>query len=278
MAPARPDPAAAAPVALALRVASALRVACVAALGLVGSAPAAERPDAAALAARWAEVSPLVSEHSQIPVNLEARDFERIAAGDVARSLVPGEVMLASQGAQWIPESCVHFWVALQDPEHLPVGKQDTVLQRLPGSTAARRLNYQHVKTPWPLADRQQTFAVTANKALWEASGGQVWERAVSMLGPELAPSPDPDAVWIPYTGGGFVLVEALGGCLTILQLEVDPGGSVPADLATRLGLGMMKRNMEQIAAYARGTSAHYTAGHPPVLRPDGTVVPAGGL
>lgn len=249
-----------------------------AALLLVRPAPASERPGAAALAGRWAEVAPLVAEHSDVPISLGSKDFERISQGDVARSLVPGEVMLASQGAQWIPESCAHFWVALQDPEHLPVGKQDTVLQRLPGSTAARRLNYQHVKTPWPLADRQQTFAVTANAALWEASGGQVWERAVTMLSPELAPSPVDDAVWIPYTGGGFVLVEAFGGCLTVLQLEVDPGGSVPADLVTRLGLGMMKRNMQQIGAYARGTSAHYAAGHAPVLRPDGSVIPPGEL
>ena len=242
-------------------------------LSSLGGASAQAAPTTEQLVAVWKRWEPVIAAEGKVPIHLDEKDLARVAQGGVESTLLQGEVMLASQGAQWIPQPCSYFWAALQDPEHLPVGKQDTELSRLPGSTAARRLNYQLVHTPWPLADRQQVFTVTANAALWQATQGQVWERSVAMASPDLAPNPDPDAVWIPHTAGGFVLIEAEGGCLTLFQLEVDPGGSIPADLATRLGTGMMKRNMEQLASHAAGTPKHYTGSHARVLRPDGSAI-----
>ena len=234
-------------------------------------------PDAAALSAAWAAVSQEHAAHGRVPVSLKPDDFEELAKGEVVRRLLPGQGMLAAQGAIYSPDSPSRIWVTIQDPEHLNLAREDLPLQRLPGSTAARRLNYQMVKTPWPLADRQQVFTVQASAGLYASSGKRVWERSVALADRALATDADPDAIWLEHLAGGFVVVSVPeGGSLTVLRVEADPGGRVPADIVSRLSSGTLGRSLKRLRTYAESAAAHYDVGHDTVLYPDGQPMVSG--
>ncbi len=239
---------------------------------LLLSIPAAlAAPDAAVLSAAWTAVSQEHAANGRVPVSLKLDDFEQLAKGEVVRRLLPGEGVLAAQGAIYSPHSPSRIWVTIQDPEHLNLAREDLPLQRLPGSTAARRLNYQMVKTPWPLADRQQVFTVEANAGLYASSEKRVWERSVALADRALAADADPDAVWLEHLAGGFVVVSVPeGGSLTVLRIEADPGGRVPADIVSRLSSVTLGRSLKRLRTYAESAAAHYDAGHDTVLYPDG--------
>ena len=238
---------------------------------LLSISAAVAAPDAAALSAAWQAVSEDHAAKGWVPVSLQPSDFDQLAKGEVVRRLLPGKGVLAAQGAIYSPHSPARVWVTIQDPEHLNLAREDLPLQRLPGSTAARRLNYQVVKTPWPLADRQQVFTVEANAGLYASSGERVWERAVALADRALAVDANPDAVWLEHLAGGFVVLSVPeGGSITVLRVEADPGGRVPADIVSRLSSVTLGRSLKRLRDYAAEADAHYDAGHATVLYPDG--------
>ena len=246
--------------------------------GLLAGLPAAAGPTAAGLSADWARYSQARAAHAHIQVSLGEEDFERLAAGEVLRRLVPDGETLAAVGVAWVPAEPVQVWVAIQDVEDRPIGQDQTLTQRLAADTLIRRMNYNLVDAPWPIADRQSVCSVTANLPLWEASDHQTWERALHLEEPSLAPSPDPEAVWVEKLEGGFQITGAGGGSIVVFEVNTDPGGSVPADLVSRFAWVTLKGSMDAIARYAEEVPGHYHSGHTPVALPDGTLLPPGSL
>ena len=199
---------------------------------LLSISAAVAAPDAAALSAAWQAVSEDHAAKGWVPVSLQPSDFEQLAQGEVVRRLLPGKGVLAAQGAIYSPHPPARIWVTIQDPEHLNLAREDLPLQRLPGSTAARRLNYQMVKTPWPLADRQQVFTVEANAGLYASSGKRVWERAVALADRALAVDADPDAVtglFADTTYNGTAVTGVAARLDTLLEDYLDSDGILDA-------------------------------------------------
>ena len=235
-------------------------------------------PDAATLEAAWRSSEAVRRAKGLVEAPLTAAEFEKIAKGDVARRVFDAGENLAAIGAIWSDHPVEWIWLAIQDPEHMPIAKEDMPLVRLPGDTPLKRLNYQVVKTPWPLSNRQMVFTVTANQAIWAASDHEVWERAIKLDDPAKATASDPSFVWIEKLGGGFVIQRIGDGCLIVLRAEADPGGSIPADFVTRLSTITLGRSLKKLLEVAATVPGHYVAGHPPILWPDGTVITPGSL
>lgn len=245
---------------------------------LAAGLPAAASPSAAALAADWKQHAQARAAYANIQVWLGDEDFQQLAEGEVVRRLVPGEENLAAVGVAWVPAEPVQVWVAIQDVEDRPINKDQSITRRLAQDTLVRRLNYNLVDSPWPITDRQSVCTVTANLPLWNATGQQTWERALALEDPSLAPSPDPEAIWLEKLEGGFLISEAAGGSIVVFEVNTDPGGSVPADLVSRFAWVGLKSSMEAIAQYASEVPHHYHGGHTPVALPDGTLLQPGSL
>ena len=74
----------------------------------------------------------------------------------------------------------------------------------LPGETPGHRLTYMHMPLPWPVADRQWVTELTNNRALFDATGGQVWQRRWTLADAALALHPSPDAIWLEASEGAW--------------------------------------------------------------------------
>ena len=210
-----------------------------------------------------------------VDVALDAHDCERLAQGEVVKRLVGADKAPRVTGAIWVKAPPEALWIAVQDNAHRAVLPEGAVLTRLPGDSQKRRLNYNQMPLPWPMADRQWVSEVVPDAALYEASGHRVWARTWDLLPPSLAPSPDPEAVWMEANEGGWMFVEADGGTLAVIDIRTDAGGALPASLTTRWGLGTIEGSLHRLERHASTMAVHYDAAHERYLDPSGTVIDA---
>ncbi|RME26912.1 MAG: hypothetical protein D6798_05705 [Deltaproteobacteria bacterium] len=229
----------------------------------------------------WASAWEVIAQRAHLPVALSESDLDAIAAGDVARRRQRLDSTDRAIGATWSDIDRDALWIAILDDtcDTLVDGLTE---RHLPGSTARRKLLYQHVDAPWPFADRQWVIDIRNNAALAAASGGRVWERTWTLAadGPSLAATlgdprwPDPDAIWTPRNEGGWLLVDAAGGTLVIYHARVDVGGAIPDGLATTWTLGTLRGMLRHVVDRAAQIPTHYDAHHRPLQRVDGTTIP----
>ena len=69
-------------------------------------------------------------------------------------------------------------------------------------------------------------------------------------------------------------MIELAGGTLLVYQVRTVVGGAVPDEVVTRWSMGTLKGLLGGVVERASSMSAHYDAGHTPVRRPDGTLIP----
>src|SRR5688500_13286661 len=174
---------------------------------LVSAAVALAAPDPAALAGAWRGAADDVAAHGAVPVALAQDDFAELARGAVVAHRADAPDGAYATGAVWLPVPVELAWVAVQDPAHRPIGRA-AAEERLPSEPSRRRV-YLKLALPWPLADRQWVAELTNNRALYDASGGRIWQRRWQLADPSLAPAPDPDAVWVEENQGAWTLVPA---------------------------------------------------------------------
>jgi len=240
--------------------------------------PAVSAPSAEVLASEWARDQAARDAHAAIRVSLTSEDLTTLADGELVRRMVPVGDAATVVGVKWMAVKPIHVWIAIQDIEDRPLNNDQAVTTRLPQDTLVRRMNYNVIKAPWPIADRQSVVSVTANTTLWQATDKKIWERSLKLEDSSLAVTAEPDAIWLPRLGGGFHIVEATGGCIVIFQIDADPGGSIPEDLVNRFAWMGLNNTMATLVRYASEVPAHYAGGHVSIALPDGSLIPTGSL
>jgi hypothetical protein len=229
-------------------------------------------PSAAELEAAWEAHRPALDAHAVYPLRWTSDEYERVAKGKVARRRERLDGADRVLGMVWVPADQDTTWVAVQDP-HGPVTVDGMVHEELPGSTFQRRLLFQSIDLPWPLATRQWVIEVTNNLPLIAATQGRVWERTWKPSEARGAKAELPDAVWLPVNDGGWMFVEAGEGTLLVYHARTVIGGNIPDDLATRWSFGTLSGMLEGLRDRVPWVRSHYVTGHDPLQRPDGKAV-----
>lgn len=233
---------------------------------------------AAALAALWAAVAPTVATHATFPPPpLDAKVWNDVAAGKVARRIVPGDpATVLGVGVLDVPRE--EAWLSLTD-DHLSAEIQSLTEVTLQGRWAAPKQLYQRLDLPWPILDRHWVIALTNNASL--AAASEVWERTWTLRSDLLASArarTDPErfdaAETVGVNEGGWLLVPVGDDhTLAVYQARATLGGAVPdavVDSYTRSSLTGLYAGVERNAAKVR---ARYGADCTPQPGADGVPI-----
>lgn len=241
-------------------------------------------PSPAALESTWRAVSPLIAQSGRLPLpTLDSDDFADLARGEIIkqRGEKKGEADRAI-GVGWLPYSIDAVWIGVLDDVHddLVSGLTETWL---PGTTADRKVLYQHLDLPMPVSDRHWVIVIENTRALHAASRGGVWERtwdldprgaaALGEVPPGLVDDPA-SAILTPVNDGGWYLVPADGGVLVVYQVRTVIGGNIPDELVVQYAMSTLDELITHVGELAARAPSHYRAGHYAITRPDGSAIP----
>jgi hypothetical protein len=229
-------------------------------------------PPAAELQAAWERWRPELEAGARYPFRFSAAEWEALARGDVARRRERLEGTDRVLAVLWVDASPDLTWLAIHDPHGAAV--HELYEEELPGTTPGRRIVYQRIALPWPLAPRQWVITVENNLPLASATRGAVWERTWTLSDQRGAAGEKANAVWLPVNDGGWVVAEASGGTLLGYHVRTVVGGVVPDEAAVRWSYATITGLLRGIADRVPEVRAHYTAAHAPLTRPDGTPIP----
>lgn len=144
------------------------------------------------------------------------------------------------------------FWAALNDDQSKPRYASLAHVELLSGEPCASgRVVFQYLEVSM-LSDRWWVVRQTANTALSERSGGRVREMSWASLDDGAAHLNDAARAWadkgspVPFTEGAWLLVD-LGDGRTLVEYVAssDPGGMVPAGLASSFAAGSLKSTFD---------------------------------
>lgn len=234
-------------------------------------APALAAPAAADLEAAWERFRPQLDAHGVHPFRLSSAEWASVARGQVARRrehLTGTDRVL---GVRWVPADLDATWIAIQDP-HFAI-LEGFYEEELAGSTFQRKVAYQRIDLPWPLATRQWVITVVNNLPLIAATERRLWERSWTLSPERGAKGEVANGVWLDVNEGGWFLCEAAGGTLVGYHVRSTVGGAVPDEVATRWSYATIGGMLDDIADRTTGLWTHYSADHAPIRRPDGSVI-----
>ncbi|MBM4390118.1 MAG: hypothetical protein FJ090_03270 [Deltaproteobacteria bacterium] len=232
--------------------------------------------DAAALAARWAEVAAQVEQIAENPPpSLPRAVFDEAAAGRVGR--ISGADSAVGVGLMRVPQALV--WLSLTD-DRLSEDVEGLTEIALEGRWSSPKLLYQRLDMPWPVQDRHWVLRLRNNTALAMSTG--VWERAWRIDNARLAESrgrTDPvafdGAITMADNTGSWLLVSLdTSDTLAVYQVRVDLGGNIPAEAAEAYTRSSMASFMRGVEVHAADVAARYGAGCTPQLGGDGKPIP----
>jgi hypothetical protein len=219
---------------------------------------------------QWHAEADVVAAKSPVPVPLGPDDVAELLAGrSVARRFDTPSGAYAT-GAVWVPAPIDAVWVVLQDAPHDPPSKVS--VQRLQSPPGMRRV-YMKLDLPFPLSDRQWVADVVTNGSLYDASGGDVWQRQWTLGDPGLAPSPDPDGVWVQESRGAWTLLAVGDGTLVLFSVRSVLGGALPESITQAFAIGQIRTALDRVSRRAQEIPAHYVAGHERITDPGGTAI-----
>lgn len=226
---------------------------------------------AASLEEVWAANSAAIARASPVPVVLSAADFATLRGGQVvARRTESAQGMFAT-GAVLVDVAIEMAWITIQDAPHDPGSRVRSVW--LDGAPVGIRRTYNTMDLPFPLADRQWVLELTANRPLFDATGGAVWQRTWHEVDPSLAPAPDPGAEWLPEARGAWTLLATDQGTVMLFSIRTVLGGAIPAGLTNSWAVPTLRTSLAHFAERAKTMSAHYGPSHDRVLTPAGTTI-----
>jgi hypothetical protein len=229
-------------------------------------------PTADALRADWERWRAQLDAAAVYPLRLTDDEWSALAQGQVARRRERLEGTDRVLGVRWVDADLDTTWLAIHDPHGAEI--HGFVQEDLPGSTDQRRIVYQRIDLPWPVADRQWVIEVVNNVPLMRSTDGAVWERTWTLSDRRGARAEEPNALWLPVNEGGWFLARAAGGTLLGYHVRTVVGGVVPDEAAVRWSYATLASLLDGIADRVPFVRTHYVAGHAPVLRPDGTPIP----
>jgi len=221
------------------------------------------------LAARWAKVEPAIRAHTAVPVPLSLDDVTTIQGGEVAASRFDTDQGAYATGAVWLDAPIEQVWLVLNDGPHEPPGR---VTVRVLESPPTVRRVHMTLALPFPIADRQWVSDIVPNRALYDATGGVVWQRQWNLADPALATVED-GAVWLKENRGAWTLVDTGDGTLMLFTVRTVLGGLVPTSIANGWAIRSLRRTFQETGPRANQMPAHYTADHFVVRTPAGVEV-----
>jgi len=240
-------------------------------------------PSPADLSAAWHRLRS-EAQHCLAPsVTPTASQWKRLAAGEVVKwrlSRTAGADQLIAMG--FIDQPIEAVWVGILDDRHSTL-VSDVIERQLPGSTASRKVLYQHLHLPVPFSDRHWTLIVQSNPQLFAERHGRAWERTwdldprgeASLADLPAALRSEVDgSIWTPENAGGWLLLSVGWGTLVMYHLRTNIGGYIPEGLVTRYAMSKMDELIAQVGRFADRAPRHYVKGHAFFLRPDGSRVP----
>ena len=214
-------------------------------LGLMSVANAA---DPATIAARLAEIDTVRSlrQAEGVPTIPDSA-YADLAGGEIHTGLVSvdGHKAKKAWGVGVLDAPIDRLWAAINDDvggvAYNKLISSEVVSGERCGSG---RGVLQLLAVPW-VTDRWWITFVTANSAIYEASGGRVRENTwESNNDPSLVTTTSGEqameaGIPIDFTKGAWFMAD-IDGSSTLIEYYVwsDPGGSVPAGLASRLAAG----------------------------------------
>ncbi len=152
-----------------------------------------------------------------------------------------------------------NFWAAINDDKNKPNHSSLDYAEVLDGGVCGRsRRVFQFLPIGWGVTARWWIIDVRANDAIEKASHGRVREQHWKSNGDWTVPTATAQAwadqgMHIDMTRGSWLLVD-LDGDKTMVEYYTwaDPGGSLPAGLASRLAAGNIEDTFEAMTALAK--------------------------
>jgi hypothetical protein len=236
--------------------------------------PAAEAATPVELRAASGQDAGARDTHDPLKVQLLPADFEALGASRSISRRFDGPDGAYAMGAIVVDMPKEEVWVAIQDGLHFP--EPPVTVTWLP-STAQKRLVYMYVDLPAILSDRQCVVEFTANDALAAATHDHTWQRSWKVVDPAHATHADPDAVWISTNTGAWTLTQVGDQTLVVFVVRTVLGGMLPESITGRWAVGTVDNALAKLRVRAASMPTHYDAAHDPVLRPDGSTLPAFG-
>ena len=209
-----------------------------------------------------------------VPV-LSASVYARAAGGEVVTgTTAPGGGGLGTGWALAVVDRRVEdLWFAL-NTEEAHVGRFDLLQSEVirGDPRASGRRVWQVVDLPAMFSDRWLCVDETFGADGYTRSGGKLWEIAwrdatrPENLGGRTPPS---GTTPVASTAGGWLLVPLADG-RTLVQVHgaTDPGGSVPASVATSFASSALASSIRDLAALARELAPRSRRGY---HRPEGS-------
>jgi hypothetical protein len=194
------------------------------------------------------------------PPSLDAQVYARAAEGEVVTGLqkVPDHPARKAWGVALIDAPIDTVWSAINDfsarTEHGALSYSEVQTGQHCGP---ERTVFQYLPVGVPMvSDRWWVVTLTINSAIAEATGGAMRELATSARGDlgrvrtDAARAMAAEGTPISFSEGGWLAVQVDEGH-TLVEFHVwsDPGGSVPAGLASSFATGGVKDNFEALRA-----------------------------
>ncbi|MEQ1565623.1 MAG: hypothetical protein ABMA64_08295 [Myxococcota bacterium] len=224
------------------------------------------------LDARWAAVAEAVAARSPVPVPFGPDDLRELASNPVVARRYDTPSGAYATGAMFVDAPVTSVWITLQDAPHDPPSRVS--IERLTAPTGVRRV-HMTLDLPYPLADRQWVSDVTTNRALYDATGGVVWQRTWVKGDPALATNADPDVVWIAENRGAWTMIDCgAEGTLVLFSVRSVLGGMLPESITNTFALSTLRTAMRGLADRAHAIPEHYAAGHEVISTPTGHAIP----
>ena len=220
---------------------------------------AAAASAAPSLSERLAEIEPLRAQRisPDVPA-IPASAYESAGEGvETGLQAVEGERARKAWGVTIIDVPIAQYWAAINDD----ASKTDyTALEHiaiLDGAYCAPlRTVFQYLPVSW-VSDRWWVARITANTDLMEASEGRVREMRWESIDADLAAHPEAQTwaekgISTAFTKGAWLLVD-LDGERTLVEYYAwtDPGGRVPAGMASRFAAGGIEDTLEAMGRLA---------------------------
>jgi len=243
-------------------------------LGVPAVAFAGDLPDIVAqiLAAR--------RERAQEIPDIPADAYTRALGGEVVSGIefVDGAKAGKGWGVMVYDAPVEAVWQAVNDEETYP-GRMPLAVSKVVAGQKHRsgRTLFQYMELP-VVNDRWWMVRVSHNAALYEASGGDYWESTwTAATDPSLLQGTPyaemlVDSVPVEFTTGAWLLVRLPDGrTLGEYWTWSDPGGALPAGLASRFAGGAIKDTLVEMGEIAHEREATPKAGF---VRPDRQPMP----
>lgn len=182
------------------------------------------------------------------------------AEGRVATDLfgVDGHAAKKAVGVGIVDVGIAQYWAAINDDQSKPLyNKLDYAEVLEGGHCGENRVVFMHLPVPM-IADRWWVMNVRQNLGVLEASGGavrqMVWESRDPVVPPKSRADDFTDnGIPIAFSKGGWWLT-ALDEGHTLVEYWVwtDPGGSIPAGLASSFAAGGVEDTLLSMVQLAR--------------------------